>query len=118
MIVCCERREEQEQGWGWDVEREWGGTLGKLTGEMGGYGETGRKVDTWVRARMFPGKASTRKERQRLPKKPLAYFETPCGQFSLTMVDTRFSEKHYNYREDPRALARPYLIEIRISRIF
>ena len=118
MIVICERREEQEQGCRSDVKLELGGTLGKLEGKMEGYGETGRKVDTWVRARMFPGKASNWKERQRLPKIPLAYFETPCEQFSLTMVDTRFSEKHYNYREDPRALARPYLIEIRISRIF
>jgi hypothetical protein len=91
---------------GWDV--------GQINRKDGGIWRD-RKEGGHV---MFPGKASTRKERQRLPKKPLAYFETPCGQFSLTMVDTRFSEKHYNYREDPRALARPYLIEIRISRIF
>jgi hypothetical protein len=61
-------------GGGGPVELEWDGTLGKLTGKMGGYGETGRKVDTWVRARMFPGKASTRKERQRQPKKTLSLF--------------------------------------------
>jgi hypothetical protein len=85
---------------------------------MGGYGETGKKVAMWMRSRMFLSKASTWKERQRLVKKPLMYFETPSGQFSLTMVGIRFSGKHYNYRKDPRALARPYLIGRRILRIF